>query len=470
MSWGDAGLDFALEQALREQQGPTPGRAFLSEFLLGLAPGAGVADAAGGFPNMHEGGTHAGWRENLAQGNYGMAGMQGLGTVGDYLTLLGPAGAAAGVVARAPGAAVRGANAARWALTPKQQAAMDSAPKAAARRERARGVLSTPVDYQTPDSRIWLMDRQPIRDAMEGHPGVAQERIQSILPGPRSARGAANRPFHSEENLGLIRSQVDRGRHASGAEWYPSTYPIRQWMEAESPIPFEDFVWANAFTSPQSPVPSNMPTATAMMTLQRRGLEINKRNLDALHREMQAKYGDHVPNWFATNETLQGYQRYLDTGQAPDGFSKAQKVSRYGHNLRGNLHAGTPLDTHELAGTSIGSRLYPYWRNEGSVDTNLYGTYEDNYARVLQEMGLPPGSGQASRWIGGGQLTGLRTPPGTFLDISENVARRNALLKGAPMTRDEAQRQLFQGLRGDEPLFAIYSRDRNLGIDPNQFR
>ena len=469
MSWGDAGLDFALEQALREQQGPTPGRAFLSEFLLGLAPGAGVADAAGGFPNMHEGGTHAGWRENLAQGNYGMAGMQGLGTVGDYLTLLGPAGAAAGVVARAPGAAVRGGNAARWALTSKQEAAMDSPAKAAQRREMAQGALGRPVTYDPPDSRIWLMDRQPIRDALEGHPGVLQEALPRADPGPRVARGAANRPFASQENVGLIEQQIARGRGASGEEWYPSTYPIRQWMDAESPIPFEDFVWANAITSPQSPVPVNMPTATAIMTLQARGLPINRRNMQALHQEMQAKYGQDVPNWFAPEDRLRQYQEYLDTGRPPAGFDDAQKITSYGQSLRGNLQ-GIPLDTHELAGTSLGSRLYPYWRGEGSVNTQLYGTYEDQYRRVIEEMGLPPASGQASRWIGGGELTGLRTAPGTFLDLSEQVARHNVRRKGHPDSRKSAQDQLFNALRGEEPLVPVYSRKQLLDLDPNLFR
>jgi hypothetical protein len=94
-------------------QNMAPITAFLQELGAGLLPGAGVADFAGGFPNMHEGGTYTGGRENFAEGNYGTAGVQTLGALGDLLTVLGPMGVMAGTVARGPNAVRKGLTAGR---------------------------------------------------------------------------------------------------------------------------------------------------------------------------------------------------------------------------------------------------------------------------------------------------------------------------------------------------------------------
>jgi hypothetical protein len=356
----------------------------------------------------------------------------------------------------------------RGKLTAKQAERMDSAKAAAARREHAQGVLANPVEYEAPPEDAWLLDRNLIEDAMFGHPGVEQHAIQRAQPGARQAIGSATRPWQSEPNVDLVRQQVERGRNASGEEWYPSTYPIRARME-ELGGNFDDFVWANAITSPQSSVPVNIPTATALMTLQRRGLPMTTDSLKGLNKEMSEKYGREFPGFFAPQSRLDQYQDYLDTGKPPEGILSAEKITSYGEGLRGNL-ANTPLDTHEIAGTSYGSRLYPHWKAEGSVPTGVYGPYEAEYRDLLMDMGLAPASGQASRWIGGGELTGLRTSPGTFADITEQVSRYSSKAKKGDVSKKGALEQLDRALLGEEPLVPVYSGKILQRINPRDYR
>ena len=137
--------------------------------------------------------------------------------------------------------------------------------------------------------------------------------------------------------------------------------------------------------------------------------------------------------------------------------------------MRGNL-ANVALDTHELAGTSYGSRLYPHWKAEGSVPSGIYGPYEDLYREVITGMGIMPASGQASRWIGGGELTGLRTSPGSCLDLIEQLARYSSKKKGGDVSRAGAKAQLRKALTGEEPLMPVYSKKYFDEIDPRDFR
>ena len=73
----------ALERMQREQAGVSvPG--LLGEFGLGLLPGAGIADAAGRFPNLtDERAVYPGMNENFAEGNYLTGLLQGLSAAGD---------------------------------------------------------------------------------------------------------------------------------------------------------------------------------------------------------------------------------------------------------------------------------------------------------------------------------------------------------------------------------------------------
>lgn len=75
-----------------------------------MAPGAGLLDASGRFPDG-EGGFRPSLVQNLRAGRWGDAAGQGVGLLGDALSVLGPAGTAAGTAGKA---IFIGATAAGW--------------------------------------------------------------------------------------------------------------------------------------------------------------------------------------------------------------------------------------------------------------------------------------------------------------------------------------------------------------------
>ena len=124
MSFFDTFRDLLVEdREMRENtRGPSQDRsavdggtagAFLGEFGAALAPGAGLADASGKYYSPTQGEQMPGLLETARGGNYGMAALQGLGLLGDALYFGGPAGIAAGGVAKLPKAVSRGMDAAR---------------------------------------------------------------------------------------------------------------------------------------------------------------------------------------------------------------------------------------------------------------------------------------------------------------------------------------------------------------------
>ncbi len=83
-----------------------------------LAPGAGLADASGMYYSPMQGGQVPGLLENLREGGYGTAVMQGLGLLGDATYAGGPIlGATIGTALKAPAAVGKGIKAAQAAPT-----------------------------------------------------------------------------------------------------------------------------------------------------------------------------------------------------------------------------------------------------------------------------------------------------------------------------------------------------------------
>lgn len=90
------------------------GGRFLAEMAAALAPGAGLADASGMYYSPMQGEQVPGLLENAREGNYGIAGLQGLGMLGDATWAGGPvAGGILGTALKAPGAVAKGVKAAR---------------------------------------------------------------------------------------------------------------------------------------------------------------------------------------------------------------------------------------------------------------------------------------------------------------------------------------------------------------------
>lgn len=100
MSFGDVQLDPELPTA----EVGNDVRPFAAELGAGMAPGAGLADASGVFPNFQDPDEqyYDGLLTNIEKGNYGTAAMQGLAMFGDALWAGGPVAGAIGSTAKMP--------------------------------------------------------------------------------------------------------------------------------------------------------------------------------------------------------------------------------------------------------------------------------------------------------------------------------------------------------------------------------
>ena len=82
---------------------------FLAEMGAGMAPGSGLLEAGGQYYSPMQGQRLPGLLDNVSEGRYGTAALQGVGLLGDALQFAGPLGLAAGAIVKAPRAASRAA-------------------------------------------------------------------------------------------------------------------------------------------------------------------------------------------------------------------------------------------------------------------------------------------------------------------------------------------------------------------------
>lgn len=327
----------------------------------------------------------------------------------------------------------------------------DSSAAVAARRKMIEDHMLAPVEPWTPPTNS-LFDRSVIEQAMQGHPGVKQQPLKRIAPTARANLAPAQNLF-SPENVSLIKLQAERGRKLGGDTYYPSTYAIRaRYGETNGPLTFDDFVNANAATSPQAPLPINIPNATLMMYMKRQGIEPTWENARALAQSLKEKHGtgfflgpSHVNNW---NNAEAGLMT---------GFEDQQKIASYGEGLRGNFDPYT-IDTHETKGLAMGTAYFPYFDKQKGVNSREYGTIERSAQNIADDIGMRPANMQAARWFGGGDLTGLKSPRGDFLNTFEDLIKWNAQTRGWDTSRSALNKKINGILQGDEILLPYWGK------------
>lgn len=339
----------------------------------------------------------------------------------------------------------------------------DSSTAVAERRKLVKEALSRPVEQWVPNDKASYFDRSLIREAMGGHPGVQQAPLERLQPTNRTNLAPAENLF-TKDNVELIKAQIDRGRKMGGDTYYPSTYPIRaRYEELNGPITFQDFVRANAATSPQAPLPINIPNATVLMYMKKRGIPTTWENVEKFAKDMKQQHGvgfflgpSHVDNW-----------NMADQGKMT-GFDSQQKIASYGTNLEGNFRPYT-LDTHETKGLSQGTAYFPYFDKQKGVSEREYGTIERNAQKIAESLGLDPANAQAARWFGGGELTGLRSPRGDYLNTLEDLVKYNAQQRGWDTSRGAMQGKIDQILSGDEILLPYWKRTPTIEYNTSLF-
>jgi hypothetical protein len=341
-----------------------------------------------------------------------------------------------------------------------------------------------------------------------GGPSVIQTE-QTPIPRYEPPRGIPARMRDALQNPDVIqgvhdsiRKGVDLGAH----EWY-HTGPIHKSFvdvlgPEEGPKAFKQFMDLNAASSPRSEVPVNIRNASYYYSIMRsRGV---------LPERLPYPYGHIAQKLHRQNfETLRQAQAGGVGADIPTGgwdVMRNPKPPSYSQNLQGNLMPGT-MDTHayrnvvmrtgdqrflvpqisevipsgrpskfqqtfgEIKTNAKGKTIVtyrprelhktgrmtmeemkktpPFW--ESQPKANEYKAVEDFYRHMGQQHGLPTADAQAAAWAGGGDLTGLGSPPDkTFQQMMNERVLYTAKVRGE--NPRDTLRWLIQGRK---PLLTI---------------
>jgi hypothetical protein len=289
--------------------------------------------------------------------------------------------------------------------------------------EETQKFLSKPTEPWTPPrGELQAFDRERIKDALEGFPGVSQTKFPRYEPA-QADLGYISEIYDDPVNRELIKGQIKRGLPLGGETFYASLYPLKL-AALERGIPeakFNEFIYSIAPASARNSIMNEMAVGQFMRDMKARGLPLDE---DTVKQEMAAfkeKYGTGLP---LMPVHRQGVQAVLEGGQDMREMLKANiptnyKIPTYGTQKAGDFGKSMVLDVHESAGQTRGSRYHPYFTEQGGFGPTQYGAAENKMLGIAGELGIPGGMAQAGRWFGGGELTGLKSPRGDALDLLE---------------------------------------------------
>jgi hypothetical protein len=289
--------------------------------------------------------------------------------------------------------------------------------------EETQKFLSKPTEPWTPPrGELQAFDRERIKDALDGFPGVSQTKFPRYEPA-QADLGYISEIYDDPVNRELIKGQIKRGLPLGGETFYASLYPLKL-AALERGIPeakFNEFIYSIAPASARNSIMNEMAVGQFMRDMKARGLPLDE---DTVKQEMAAfkeKYGTGLP---LMPVHRQGVQAVLEGGQDMREMLKADiptnyKIPTYGTQKAGDFGKSMVLDVHESAGQTRGSRYHPYFTEQGGFGPTQYGAAENKMLGIAGELGIPGGMAQAGRWFGGGELTGLKSPRGDALDLLE---------------------------------------------------
>jgi hypothetical protein len=291
------------------------------------------------------------------------------------------------------------------------------------RTEKAQAFLAKPTEPWTPPpGELQAFDRERIKDALEGFPGVEQSRFPRYEP-KRANLDYVSEIYDDPVNRELIKKQIARGLPLGGETFYASLYPVKlaAMERGISPEKFDQFVYETAPASARNSILNEMAVGQFLRDMKARGLPLDEETVKAEMAQFKQKYGTGLPLMPVHRE---GVRQVIEEGRNLREMSKADiptnyKIPTYGTQKAGDFGKSMVLDVHEAAGQTQGSRFHPYFTQQGGFSPKEYGLAEGKMLDIAQEMGVPGGMAQAGRWFGGGELTGLKSPRGDALDLLE---------------------------------------------------
>ncbi len=268
-----------------------------------------------------------------------------------------------------------------------------------------------------------------------------------------------------------LREDVEQGLEIGGVPWYelgPVKASFDAMLREGDPVSFLDFLNLTGSASIQNPTHNELASYSALL----RALEDGS-TFDAAKRTIRAANPSFAAPWGTEGMLANAAQARARGNQFPSSpGSASRKVAWYTHGKRGGSRlADVALDTHErrrFAQLAARSRsAYRQLKLAGAAGPNDvipivnaldYTALSEPYRELAKEFDLPSAqAAQASRWLGGGKHTGLRSKPtGDYVQILEDAVLATAKATGRP-TDPEALQQLWwdivQGRQAAAPRY-----------------
>lgn len=396
------------------------GQAMVPAGLLAgsFAPGAGAADAMGVYPNA-EGGFEPSLRQNVKQGNYFDAAMQGLGLLGDATYAIPVAGAVVGptvgTALKAPRAATKGAKAAK-----KIEAAIEA------------GYDAAKMAKQYPDLAppVLAVDKKTGKEFL-------QKDLSAEAKAVEKARKAAQK-------------EVDAGN-------YTPMFPVGERYYAD----------ATQYPLPGRTITDAMPKKQATIDKYKAEFDTPEARKRLLAGFDAAKNDPMAKDWYAMGQLEDAYIKELgpDAGRAAfrKDFAEAMAATTGGADPTSNLlmaHYGNFLRN---AGQEIPTNAYnmPYPIGGRYASGNM-GQYDKmiNQGKGISAYDNPKRHNFAGNFMGhrdistideqmsGGFRPGLAVPPGDSYGIFEGVVADLAKKRGVQPAN--FQDVAWAGLKGTQ--------------------
>ena len=366
-------------------------------------------------------------------------------------------------------------------MPPEDRARVEAAYKLLPRRRRAGGGQ---IEPQIAPSDLFDMS------LLHETPNVPQFDLPRYEP-PRGAPARVADLMTNKAVRAKMAERIHRGRLV-GSIWY-NAEPLRQeFVKAHGEDTgnriFRRYMDYVAATSPQSDIGTNARNASYYLhrDLTDQGMPTGEKVFHSGTKKLPNPYGHKAQDLHIRNAR----RIYEEGGWDP---LENPKPRSFVENLVGNQQPGT-IDTHAMKLPAMLAKdprfLLTSWRPDTDAETkhktparNLqaevesgatpmseavrraayweakprkteYGAMERYYQRLGQEHGLSPAQTQASAWVGGGDLTGLKSVP----NMPFMTALNDRVMRTAQARNMDPRDVTHQFVRGQAPLLATGGR------------
>jgi hypothetical protein len=341
----------------------------------------------------------------------------------------------------------------------------NQAPVVEERIAKAEEFLKQPTEPW--QAREYAFSRAPIKDALEGWPGVEQTRFPRYKATGRTDLSHVQATYDDPRNRAAIKAQILRGLPLGGETFYASLYPVAL-EAAERGVPMEDAVrWIEATSggSARNTIVNEQAVGNALMRAELEGQDItDPAVLQAVRDSYRERTGVGLPampvHAGAIANVLRGNSLSSRLAEVPRLAADVPeyKLPTYGRNKAGDFRHSATLDVHEAQGQTLGSPAHPYFAEQGGFGAAEYGPAEEGFLSIASELGIPGGMAQAGRWFGGGELTGLASPRGDALDILEKQVAYTLKKQGKDVTPQAVRDYTISLIRQGGDLLPYFAR------------